>query len=113
MSSIDRLSINEEFSHTPGPRYRREGPFSAEEFWATLLRSRFETAVAGGAVLLIDMDGVAGYGTSFVEETFGGLARAYGTETVRRHLQVKCEQDDFILEEVWEYVDNPQPPKRK
>jgi hypothetical protein len=106
MNTIDRLSIAEEFSRTPGPRSKKEGPFSAEEFWEKLV-SRFENAMKTGGKLLIDMDGAAGYGTSFIDGTFGGLARQYTTDVVKQFLDVKCDQDTVILEEVWENINNP------
>jgi hypothetical protein len=65
------VSIAREFSVTPGGRFNRDGPFSGEAFRARFL----EPAVDRGEELVVDLDGVAGLPSSFLEEAFGGLMR--------------------------------------
>ena len=55
------ISVAKNFSVYPGGRTPEDGPFSGEVF-------RKE--------LLIDLDGTRGYGSSFLEEAFGGLVRS-------------------------------------
>ena len=86
-----RLSIAEEFSTTPGPRTRAEGKHSAEEFFDTILERRFDEAVSSDAVLLIDLDGGYGFGTSFLEEAFGGLARKKGIQDQTAQVASFCQ----------------------
>ena len=81
------LSVAEEFSRAPGPRFRSEGPDSAQEFFEKLLKPRFDSAVDAKKVLCVDLDGGYGYATSFLEEAFGGLAREYGQEMVVKHIK--------------------------
>jgi hypothetical protein len=69
------ISIAKDFTRTPGPRYREEGSFSGEEFRRTILVEKANLALTKGEVLFVDLDGTAGYGTSFLEESFGGLIR--------------------------------------
>ena len=70
-----RLKISTEFSKFPGPRYPREGEHSGEEFRKTVLFPAFEKAAAAKEPLVVDLDGTCGFGTSFLEEAFGGLIR--------------------------------------
>ncbi len=69
---IKTISIKEDFTMTPGGRDRASGAFSAEEFRDDILipelKKNYDKTI-------IDLDGVAGYANSFLEEVFGGLAR--------------------------------------
>jgi hypothetical protein len=75
-----------DWTTTPGARWISQGPWSAELFKRDVLESAFKEALADGSILTIDLDGVAGYIPSFIEEIFGGLARDYKTKVVERHL---------------------------
>jgi hypothetical protein len=99
-----RLSVAEEFSKTPGPRTRAEGEHSAEEFLDTILERRFDEAVGSDAVLLVDLDGGYGFGTSFLEEAFGGLARKKGIQLVLDHLDFRSEEEPYLRDDVLTYI---------
>jgi hypothetical protein len=98
------LNIAEVFSKTPGPRSRAEGEHSAEEFLETILLRRFDEAVACDAILIVDLDGGYGYGTSFLEEAFGGLARLRTVETVRNHIDFKSDEEPYLRDDVFTYI---------
>ena len=84
--------IAEEFSVTPGGRFKKHGPYSGEEFREDVLRTLLQRAVGADEKLTIVLDGTAGYGSSFLEEAFGGLIRLrlFDKEQVRRHLEVQA-----------------------
>lgn len=65
------INIAEQFSRTPGGRFYSDGPYSGQQFREKVLRPALEK---GGLVEVI-LDGVRGYGSSFLEEAFGGLIR--------------------------------------
>lgn len=69
------LKIVSDFSRTPGVRYKSEGPFSGEEFRKEKLLPKCKEAFSKNSKLIINLDGTAGLGTSFLEESFGGLIR--------------------------------------
>jgi hypothetical protein len=108
MSTCPRveLKIAKAFSKAPGPRFTAEGDFSGEEFRKTVLEPAFRKAVDGQYILHVDMDGAAGYGTSFLEESFGGLIREHGftLAVVRAHLLVKSDDEPEWLDEIEEYL---------
>jgi hypothetical protein len=70
------ISIAREFSLYPAGRTRRDGPFSAEQFRDELLVPALRTAIAQESHVVVLLDDVYGYSSSFLEETFGGIVRA-------------------------------------
>ena len=68
------LNIAKEFTDSPGGRYRKDGRYSGEAFLDTLLRPAYEKAKAKGQKLVIELDDVYGYPSSFVSGSFGLLA---------------------------------------
>jgi hypothetical protein len=98
------LSISGEFTRTPGPRKRKEGEYSGEQFLEELLRSRYQAAVGSGAKLIVNLDGAAGYPTSFLEEAFGGLAREFGSAQVEKTLQFVCNDEPYLEEQIRKYI---------
>ena len=69
-----------EFTTAPGGRYRKDGEKSGEEFRDELLLPAVLAALEEGKTVTIDLDGVIGYGSSFLEEAFGGLERILAKE---------------------------------
>src|SRR5262245_28905672 len=100
------ISIAEDFSITPGSRYKEEGNFSGEEFLETILIKKFDQAISEGKKLIINLDGTAGYATSFLEEVFGGLARKYGKEVVLEKLEIISVEEDYLKDDIEEYIKN-------
>jgi hypothetical protein len=98
------LYIADQFTTTPGPRLRIEGEFSGEQFRDEWLEPKYKEAVAQNLKLFVDLDGTEGYGTSFLEEAFGGLARKYdGTDLLTR-LEFKSEDEPYSVEEILRYI---------
>jgi hypothetical protein len=98
----DTLRVRD-FSEIPGPRLRSQGKYSGEEFYEEILLPAFQKVLNVGSSLMVDLDGVDGYATVFLDETFGKLARYYGSQVVREHLILHCEEDDTLLEDIEEY----------
>ncbi|MEO8035928.1 MAG: STAS-like domain-containing protein [Acidobacteriota bacterium] len=106
MSSADELwlRIATEFTEMPGPRHDIEGEWSGEVFRRDFLEPKFEEAVRQGVPLWIDLDGVEGYATSFLEEAFGGLARKYPQEQIERTLRFKSDEVRSYVDEILSYI---------
>lgn len=99
------LRVMDKLTSLPGPRYISQGEGSGEEFRDTHLIPAFEQAVALGEVLVVNMDGAQyGYPTSFLEETFGGLARERGTALVEKTIRIKCTSEPMLIDEVMHYI---------
>lgn len=97
-----------DFSKTPGSRYRDEGKkaHSGQEFREDILEPNFKIAIVNNQKLLIDLDGTIGYGTSWLEEVFGGLARAYGKEKVLNLLDFKSEEEFYLIDDIKQYIED-------
>ena len=54
----------------------------------------------------MDLDGVVGYATSFLEEAFGGLARIYDPKDVLRTIELVCTDEPSLVEEVKHYIED-------
>lgn len=98
------LYVSKEFSNTPGPRYRTEGPFSGEQFYQEHLLPRFRLALDKKALLFIDLDDTAGYATSFLEEAFGNLSLEFGVDTVLNNIQLKSDDEAYLTDEIRKYI---------
>lgn len=84
--------IAKDFSETPGGRFRKHGPYSGEEFRDDVLCGLLQKAIDSDEKLAVVLDGTAGYGSSFLEEAFGGLIRLgkFDRGAVWRHLELKA-----------------------
>jgi len=110
-----RVSIATDFSLTPGPRYRIEGDFSGQEFRETILKEAMENAIIGNRKLVMNLDGTAGYGTSFLEEAFGGLIREdnLSFDLINKCLEIISEEEPFLIDDVKEYLQSANVEKLK
>ena len=83
---MKQFQIGRDYSDAPAGRYRKDGPFSGERFREDFLIPE----LLKEDVVNVDLSGVAGYGSSFLEEVFGGLVRKWdGTkDEVSSKLQV-------------------------
>lgn len=100
------IRVAQDFSRHPAGRFRADGPFSGE-----LFRQKFLVpALRAGERMLIVLDGARGYGSSFLEEAFGGLVRKEGfdREVVERSLDFESE-DRSLTEEIREYIHDAVP----
>lgn len=102
MSAAQVISIATQFTRYPAGRYSDDGPYSGTAF-----REKFLIpAIASGLPFTVDLDGVRGYGSSFLEEAFGGLVRGgVPVESVQRLMKLKS-VDPTLIEEIWEYVNH-------
>lgn len=101
-----KIKVCEEFTDTPGARYKSDGKYSGEEFRDEILVPKYNEAKEKGEKLLIDLDGGYGYATSFLEESFGGLARKYSKKEIKEVLEVKSEDEPELEHDIYCYIDN-------
>ena len=95
------VSVAKDFTRFPSGRYVQNGDTSGQAF-----RERFlEKPISRGETVVVDFDGTIGYGSSFLEEAFGGLVRKLKlpADFFLTHLTLKS-ADASIREEVQEYI---------
>lgn len=103
---MDRIKIAIDFSRTPGIRTSKEGSFPAKDFRENILVPKLREAIRRKELLEIDLDGTAGIGTSFLEESFGGLIRENKIpyEEIISTLNFISEEEPNYIEEIQEYL---------
>ncbi len=90
-----------DFSKFPGPRYASLGEYSGEVF-----RDQYLIPALKEGDIAVDLDGVFGYGSSFLEEAFGGLARkGVSKEKLTKLKEHLICNDNSIINEVRNYID--------
>lgn len=95
------ISVAKDFTRFPSGRYVRNGETSGEAF-----RQKFlEPHLRDGQHVVVELDGTVGYGSSFLEEAFGGLVRALSMPADRLLTQLQVVTTDATLrEEVTDYI---------
>jgi hypothetical protein len=103
-----RLKIAKDFGTAPGPRKIVEGKFSGEQFRTELLLPKVRSAMLNRERLEVDLDGTSGYGTSFLEESFGGLIRNDGftLRDLNNVLVFISDEEPALLVEISEYMED-------
>lgn len=73
------INIAKDFSAYPAGRDENDGPFNGTKFREEFLVPKIREAVENpdGKVVVV-LDGVRSFGSSFLEEAFGGLVRVHG-----------------------------------
>lgn len=96
------IIVAKEFSETPAGRHITDGPYSGEAFRERLL---YPALMEGSRCVEVDLDGALGYGSSFLEEAFGGLVR-------EKHMHIKDLKERLMIkstrrlyrERIWSYI---------
>lgn len=99
---MKEIDVGKMFSIYPAGRYETDGPFSGERFRKELLVPALRTKER----VRILLDGTRGYGSSFLEEVFGGAVRAGEltyTDFVDR-LELVYRRDPTLIDEIAAYV---------
>lgn len=102
-----KLNVAREFSKYPAGRFTADGPASGEEFREKYLLPTLQAKKS----LKIELDGTRGYGSSFLEEAFGGAVRAgYDPELVKQSFEL-ISDDESLIEEIHDYIDHGSAPE--
>ena len=109
MEIKDTIVIAKEFKDNPGARERADGPNSGQEFLEDILLPRFNQAVENNYILLIDLDGVWGYPSSFISGSFGKLSMELGAKLLLKHLKFKSDMNPMRIDKVIAEINNPTP----
>ncbi|MDO6384691.1 STAS-like domain-containing protein [Uliginosibacterium sp. 31-12] len=99
-----KIVIASDFSKTPAGRYLTDGPASGQRFRDELLAP----ALISFDSVEVVLDGTTGYGSSFLEEAFGGLIREchISPDDVRKKLKVEARTSPLYESRVWRYIDD-------
>lgn len=104
---MKEIRVNvKDFSITPGSRYRDEGQkaHSGQEFREVFLEPIFEDKANNESIIVVNLDGTIGFGTSWLEEVFGGLARKYGKEIILKRVHFISDEEPYLIDDIKEYI---------
>ncbi len=94
------VNIGRSFSRFPAGRYLADGPASGEKFREEVLRP----LLVAGRSIRIELDDALGYGSSFLEEAFGGLVRSgYESSDLLGRISFGS-FDDSLVDEITAYI---------
>lgn len=104
------INIANDFSPFPAGRYQSDGQYTGEGF-----RKKFLVdAINEHDHVIIEFDGTLGYGSSFLEESFGGLIREEGFTAIELHDKLELRSSrKSIIDTVNEYIDKAQEQTKK
>ena len=95
------INVSTDFTRFPSGRFKKNGSTSGEAF-----RERFlEKPITERRKVVIVLDGTVGYGSSFLEEAFGGLVRKLrvSSDEVLSLLDLQA-SDTSLIDEIKQYV---------
>lgn len=103
------IDLANDFGRYPAGRFTNDGPFSGQRFRDEVLLPRLRQSEPN-VEIVIDLDGARGFGSSFLEEAFGGLVRVHHLDKreLQRRLKFKC-RDTSLEVEARHYIDDAQP----
>lgn len=96
------IEIARDFSPEPYGRYPEDSDSNGTKF-----REEFLVPSLAQGTVVVSLDGAEGYGSSFLEEAFGGLVREHGftPNDLRKRLEIISEEDPSLIAEIWEYIE--------
>ncbi|MET3109445.1 hypothetical protein AAKU67_004308 [Oxalobacteraceae bacterium GrIS 2.11] len=101
------INIADQFSRYPAGRYQTDGPYSGEFFRNKYLVPALKEP--NNDKIVVNLDGARGYGSSFLEEAFGGLVRmGFNKETIKSKMEILA-KDSSLKIEILDYIDKAIP----
>ena len=106
-------NVARQFSRTPSARVFEEGKFPGAEL-RQIIAPLIKECIDKKESFIINLDGASGYGTSFLEEVFGGLIRneEINYQDLKSVLHFITKEEPELEAEIWEYIDDANNDKR-
>lgn len=99
------INIAKDFGIVLGGRWIKDGPNSGEAFYTQILEPYFVNAMTNNSLLIIELDGTKGYPSSFLDQSFGELARKKGVKEVKDRIIFDTKIFPWVVEyiksEIW------------
>lgn len=107
-----QIDLATQFSPYPSGRYPTDGKFNGQTFREEVLVPALKGASAADK-LFINIDGVRTFGSSFLEEAFGGIVRngELSREELKQRLEVVCTKAHLRIfkDSILTYIENAKP----
>jgi len=101
------INIGKDFHPAPAGRTPDDGPYSGEAFRKRMLLP----ALGNSSVVVVELGDLEGYGSSFLEEAFGGIVRdgKFTAHQLHDKLRLQSKNDPSVVAEIWSYIDEAKP----
>ena len=98
------IVVARDFSRSPGGRTVDDGPYSGERFREELLVPALK---AGSDDVEVDLRGALTFGSSFLDEAFGGLVRKhrFSPALLRKRMHIRSDLELYVSK-IWSYVED-------
>ena len=111
-----KLDIATEFSPYPAGRYYpQDGEHTGDRFRDKFLLPKLNEVMKERGRLVVVLDGVRTFGSSFLEEAFGGLVRKkmFTAQDLKKFLKFEYSKKSLVMYEdaIWEYIARAKPEK--
>ncbi len=108
------INIAKDYTETPGGRNKSDGDFSGEDFREKFLLSQIDSLIDSNEEIDIDLDGGYGYGSSFLEEVFGGFVRELflrkiplnKIKDIVRRIIIKSDDEPTLIPQIIDYMND-------
>lgn len=99
------IYVATDFSDVPAGRNKADGEFSGEKFRDEYLIPKLKNATKEHP-LVVNINDAEGYGSSFLEEAFGGLIReGYSEEYLKANLKIEANEIYKVYKEIiWQHI---------
>lgn len=96
--SFKVINFAKDFTDMPIGKYRKHSPFSGEVF----REDHLIPALLNYDYIILDLDNVYGYGSSFLLEAFGDLDKKTGLslDEINSKLELVCTDDLMLLDQI-------------
>jgi len=96
------IDVGKDFSMYPAGRFVDDGPASGAAFRDKVLVPYLKSEQS----VEVFLDNAEGYGSSFLEEAFGGLVRVgeWSASELRTRITISS-MDESMIEEIWDYIE--------
>lgn len=94
------IFFTQEFTDTPGGRYKKHGEFSGEQFREEILKP----ALIKNDFVILDLNGAFGFPPSFIDEAFGILVDELGEDVVKKKLRIELDDDPVAQRKIPETI---------
>jgi len=99
-----------DFSKYPSGRDAQDGSFNGEKYRTTVLEPALQRAISDKKIVCVSLKGVMSFGSSFLEEAFGGLVRKEGftKEQLKDILRIDPGKPNLTRYQktIWTYIQN-------
>lgn len=86
-----------QYTRYPGGRLRKHGPYSGEAFREDVLWPLLQTEKK----IFLDLTDASGFGSSFLDESFGEVGKRLGYSTCKARLVLQSEDDPALVDLIW------------